>query len=325
MRGTNAWYLGPSEDHYRCNLYYVPETRAYQVAGSAKLFLQHCQVPNLTNTAHLKALTKELTTTTAIEAKTHKGRTFIQKLKIAIDDLLTADVGSKQKVGMNSMTASPKMAQVGRLIERITMVPPIMKMRDPMAKRNLIKMTHTHQRKTRCNTPGAIPAITRDIPAVISPNNGTPSTRRKLTRVRTHTTDLTINFTPVPIIIPPYQVPRIQASARLVSQQALNAMTIREAINAPAVFTPRHFVRKAYEDHIPNYAHFMVHPNTGETITSYKRLMNDPKTAEIWQTAFGKDFGRMAQGDDKTGQVGTHIVFVMTHGEIDIAMKVGHK
>jgi hypothetical protein len=27
-RGTDAWYLGPSADHYQCNLYYVPETRA---------------------------------------------------------------------------------------------------------------------------------------------------------------------------------------------------------------------------------------------------------------------------------------------------------
>jgi hypothetical protein len=43
----------------------------------------------------------------------------------------------------------------------------------------------------------------------------------------------------------------------------------------------------------------MVHPNTGETITSYTRLMNDPKTAEIWQMAFGKDFGGMTQGDNK--------------------------
>ena len=69
----------------------------------------------------------------------------------------------------------------------------------------------------------------------------------------------------------------------------------------------------------------MVHPNTGETITSYKWLMNDPKTAEIWQKAFGKDFGRMAQGDDKTGQAGTNSVFVMIHSEIIIAMKAGHK
>ena len=39
----------------------------------------------------------------------------------------------------------------------------------------------------------------------------------------------------------------------------------------------------------------MVHPVTGETILSYNKLMNDPATAEVWQTAFGKDFGGMAQ------------------------------
>ena len=53
--------------------------------------------------------------------------------------------------------------------------------------------------------------------------------------------------------------------------------------------------------------------------------MNDAETAEVWQTAFGKDFGGMAQGDDKTGQKGTNSVFVMTHKEIDIAKKAGHK
>jgi hypothetical protein len=28
-RGVDGWYLGPSQDHYRCDLYYIPETRAY--------------------------------------------------------------------------------------------------------------------------------------------------------------------------------------------------------------------------------------------------------------------------------------------------------
>jgi hypothetical protein len=61
-----------------------------------------------------------------------------------------------------------------------------------------------------------------------------------------------------------------------------------------------------------------VHPTTGETIRSYKRLMHDPDTAETWQTAFGKDFGGMAQGDRKTGQKGTNSIFVMTHDEIKL-------
>ncbi len=61
----------------------------------------------------------------------------------------------------------------------------------------------------------------------------------------------------------------------------------------------------------------MVHPVTGKTISSYKRLMNNPTTAEMWQTAFGKDFSGMAQGEDrKTGQKGTNSIFVMTYNEI---------
>ncbi len=50
-----------------------------------------------------------------------------------------------------------------------------------------------------------------------------------------------------------------------------------------------------------------------KTISSYIKLMNNQATAEVWQTAFGKDFGGMAQGDNKTGQKGTNAMFVMTH------------
>ncbi len=60
----------------------------------------------------------------------------------------------------------------------------------------------------------------------------------------------------------------------------------------------------------------MVHPTTGKTISSYKCLMQDPATAKTWQTAFGKDFGDMAQGNNKTGQKDMNSIFVMTHKEI---------
>jgi len=49
--------------------------------------------------------------------------------------------------------------------------------------------------------------------------------------------------------------------------------------------------------------------------------MNDPETAEVWQTAFGKDFGGMCQGDNKTGQKVTNAMFVMTHDEIAQALR----
>ena len=69
----------------------------------------------------------------------------------------------------------------------------------------------------------------------------------------------------------------------------------------------------------------MVHPITGETISSYKKLMNDLATAEIWQTAFGKDFGGMSQGDNKMGWKGTNVMFVLTHDKTRHVLAIGWK
>ncbi len=66
-----------------------------------------------------------------------------------------------------------------------------------------------------------------------------------------------------------------------------------------------------------HYAMPMVHPTMGETISSYKRLMNNPVTADTWQPAFGKDFGSMCQGDKKMGAKGTNAMFVMKPEEVD--------
>ncbi len=76
--------------------------------------------------------------------------------------------------------------------------------------------------------------------------------------------------------------------------------------------------------HFEQYANPMVHPVTGETISSYKKLMNNPATAEVWQTAFGKDFGGMAQGDNKTGQKGTNAMFIMKREDIAHAHTAGN-
>jgi hypothetical protein len=62
-------------------------------------------------------------------------------------------------------------------------------------------------------------------------------------------------------------------------------------------------------------AMLMVHLTMGQTISSYKKLMHDP-TTKIWQTAFGKDFGSMAQGNNKTCQKETNSIFIMMHEEI---------
>jgi hypothetical protein len=51
--------------------------------------------------------------------------------------------------------------------------------------------------------------------------------------------------------------------------------------------------------------------------------MKDPATTEVWKTAFRKEFGGMAQGDNKTGQKRTNAIFVMNHDDIKKILKAG--
>jgi hypothetical protein len=84
------------------------------------------------------------------------------------------------------------------------------------------------------------------------------------------------------------------AQSYIISQQALNAMTMKEALYLPAAFSPSHLTMPAVGDNIPNYAHYaslMVHPTTRETFTSYKRLMNNPETPKFGKLHLGRTLG----------------------------------
>ena len=65
----------------------------------------------------------------------------------------------------------------------------------------------------------------------------------------------------------------------------------------------------------------VVHPETSVMTINYTILVKDQATWKIWQTAFGKEFGNLAQWDRKTGKKGTNSVFVMTHEEITLIPK----
>jgi hypothetical protein len=103
---------------------------------------------------------------------------------------------------------------------------------------------------------------------------------------------------------------------------------VQEEATANTTYTPRCLMKNVKQTLPVIFEHFtcpMVHPITGITISSYKKLMHDPTTAEVWQTAFGKEFGGMAQGDNKTGQKGTNAIFVMTHNELAKILQTGKK
>ncbi len=85
-------------------------------------------------------------------------------------------------------------------------------------------------------------------------------------------------------------IPR-RARQRLVTQQAINVLTIEEEVSLDTMYTPQGMMNEQAQVLPTMFEHFaslMVHPMTGETISSYKKLMNNPATAEIRQMAFSK-------------------------------------
>ena len=157
--------------------------------------------------------------------------------------------------------------------------------RNPTAPRQLRHTPRIHSRTTRANNP--LNGRTPIDPGL--PPRRSPWLNPTLT---------------IPALRPPpsLRAHRTISTSHSISRHAINAL-ITNTISANGL-------------KFEHYACPMTHPVTGELITSYRKLMNDPATAETWQTAFGKDFGCMAQGDSKTGQKGTNSMFVMTHNEI---------
>ena len=77
-----------SQDHYMCDLYYIPEMWAYRISGSAELFPQHCQIPDMTPNQHLQEITNELNKTAIGIPVTPKQRQLLQQLEQGIKKLL---------------------------------------------------------------------------------------------------------------------------------------------------------------------------------------------------------------------------------------------
>ncbi len=146
-----AFYLGPAKDHYRCDNCYVSETRANQISGSTELFLQHCQLPSLTQHQHFCALTEELTENTDIAGVTPKGQRLFKLLGTLIKTILDPPpVSDKQRVILDHQKAAREEEQ--RVINEspittlphLTNAPPIRLTRNPTAKRDLRKTPRLH-------------------------------------------------------------------------------------------------------------------------------------------------------------------------------------
>ena len=172
-RGVDGWYLGPSMDHYRCNIYCIPETRAYRTSGSTELFPQHCQFPDMTSHQHLRALTNELTDLAPLTNEMPKGKRLLGLLQTGIQALLKPPpILLEQRVDNDAIVHKIEQRVIDDIpilrIPCITEVPDIMQSRNPMAKNMLKNTPRLHQRVTQNNTPGIMP-VPPILPKVVQP------------------------------------------------------------------------------------------------------------------------------------------------------------
>ena len=112
--------------------------------------------------------------------------------------------------------------------------------------------------------------------------------------------------------------------SHIISHEAVNIVTEKVLYGKPLYhWKPGTFVteitttrNKNLDVNIEYFCAPVIHPITGKTITKYQKLVKDLVTRDIWSTSFGKEFGNVAQEDDKKKTPGTCSIFEMTNNKI---------
>ena len=284
--------------------FYVPETNGYRISGSYKLYPQHCSLPTFNDEEHAKEVSKELVASLKKLSKSSKNKKkILETLKATID----AARAPLQRV-------AAKIKRVAAPIQRVdkpTENPHVTTSNNPTAKRRIQARKFSNNRKTRNNVPGKVPPITNakalneyqhitreEYEASMEPPpppNVTqddipqpPAPRRSRRQQKPQQAEAATVATPK-TTTPRHRSPRLR-SHNIISQEAVNFITHQEYFGtANKDFTPPK-MQQSYPP-APDIEHFaapVIHPTTGETVTSYKKLAKDPVTSDIWTKAFGK-------------------------------------
>jgi hypothetical protein len=218
----------------------------------------------LTKQQHFRALTDKVAEAVDEANATPAGKRLIKglqrKLKQALNPQIVQDEQRAERENQQRVLDNTPI----HTISRITDVPAIMQSRNPMAKRMLKETPRLHHRVTQNNTPGGLPLITR---RVRDTHNAAQGHCRSL-RIRQAIASSATVATPPPTTFHP--IPS-GAWHKIVTQQAINVLTIQEQVAKNVAYTPKSMMQVGVK-HGPmkfeHYANPMVHPVTGETIAS---------------------------------------------------------
>jgi hypothetical protein len=284
--------------------------------------------PKYTPKLHVKELSKELQTNLEKLACKHRNINIMKMLACHLNAYIAGTQLPAPKQAMEQRVAVLPTQRVSDNAHQPTH-PNLQRASDtpitPVAnnltlKRVLQTKPRTHQHLTRCNTPLLRIPRAPIIPPLLASRVLSVSTANT-NRIR----NICMPFVQTPersspqrrsTCLNPMSFPRL-CTTRIISQEAINHLLMDNLHNDTCIFTPFKLMPpQAAAINFERFAMPMIHPTTGETIRSYKKLMNNPATQETWMMAFGKGFCGMCQGDNKTGQKGTDVMFVMTLANI---------
>ena len=78
-----------------------------------------------------------------------------------------------------------------------------------------------------------------------------------------------------------FQIPR------MIIQEYLQAVAFDVMAHQPFAFTPKKMKKLNEFLNREHYCAPVIQPTTGEIITKYSKLTNDPETRELWTKTFG--------------------------------------
>jgi hypothetical protein len=135
-RGLDAWYCGPSMDHYRNSRFYVPSTKAYRTSGSFDLFPQHCILPTFTPEQHATEVYSELFEAVQKLSKPSRKK-LLRKIAKALETL------ANQHTSEGATTSEGE--QISEGDQRVEHeAPPVTTKNDPTNRRVLMTKPRTH-------------------------------------------------------------------------------------------------------------------------------------------------------------------------------------
>ena len=192
-------------------------------------------------------------------------------------------------------------------VETPPQAPTVTTTTNPTNPRVLENKPRTHLKETKADTPGSTPPIT-----------AVNDRRRRSTKLnpqdaQIHSAELDSARIPI-------------HHQNIIMQADVDAITVNVYYNDNSyALTQRKYVQGEKEtsaDHdIEYFCAPVVHPEMGETITSYKKLANDLRMSITWTTGFEKEFENLSQGDNKTSTSGMNALHVMDLEDIRNILK----